>query len=271
MKLFPLYYYTILILCISSVCTVNVGFIQRRLLTKTRRFFASLMPNTCAQVILNEEVRNQYISQSLTGRVSPIGTFTKTESALEYVYGLLCSIPNLPAQTDLIKKVTVLRVDYSKDKYKVSVKVKFELTTPKTFIVFGALAFDRQMKLCGYEGVIQNPGLTVDIPDFQQPLFIENLCQGIQQICRPNTPDEQYTNITDCINFLSTNVPFGTPDRADQGNVICRAIHLRLTPLLPNIHCPNLGKTGGEFCIDKSAQSYFETPNDFTLCAYKYR
>ncbi len=80
---------------------------------------------------------------------------------------------------------------------------------------------------------------------------------------------QQYDSVSACIQFLMTNVSYGTYDRGDQGNVVCRLIHIKFVPLLPSVHCPHVGPTGGGACTDKTAESYYDAP-DFLSCAYKY-
>ncbi|CAF5108951.1 unnamed protein product, partial [Rotaria sp. Silwood1] len=45
------------------------------------------------------------------------------------------------------------------------------------------------------------------------------------------------------------------------GNVICRFIHTYFVPLLPSIHCPHVGSTGGGACTDKTIDFYYNQPN----------
>ncbi|CAF3614879.1 unnamed protein product [Rotaria sp. Silwood1] len=81
-------------------------------------------------------------------------------------------------------------------------------------------------KVCGYDGQIRNVKLTLD----------------------PRTDEERQAKI----NTIITPIPYGSYDRADQENVICRFIHTYFVPLLPSIHCPHVGPTGGEACTDKT-------------------
>ena len=133
------------------------------------------------------------------------------------------------------------------------------------------LAYDKNYKLCGYEAVIQNLGLTLDFPAETQSTYIQKLCQGTQLICPVGSAVEEYTSVDDCVTFLSApNTPFGSYDRGDQDNVVCRLIHLQLAQIAPAIHCPHLGKTGGGACTDKTANTYFGDTNNFVQCAHQY-
>ena len=134
------------------------------------------------------------------------------------------------------------------------------------------LAFNRRFKLCGYESVVQNIGLTFYIPPSQESVTIRYLCQGTQAVCRVSSSLEQYSSLEECVTFLSPpNTPFGDYDRADQNNVICRVVHLLLAQISPTLHCPHLGKTGGGACTNKTADTYFEGTTDFVQCAHRFR
>ena len=58
-----------------------------------------------------------------------------------------------------------------------------------------------------------------------------------------------------------TKVPYGSYDRADQGNVVCRLLHIKFVPFFPSIHCPHVGKTGGNAYYDKTIDFYYNQPD----------
>lgn len=42
-------------------------------------------------------------------------------------------------------------------------------------------------------------------------------------------------------------------------NVVCRQIHLLLTNVRPEVHCPHVGPTGGGKCVDiEYSREYFD-------------
>ena len=242
---------------------------ERRLKQATLRFLSTFGNGTCAQIILNATFRQQYLSNKLIGRVQPVGTFLTPELALEYLYGLLCSIPNLPPRREVAKAANLLQITYDSKLYRVSFKVRVDLVSTKQLNFYGLLAFDEKYKLCGYEAVIQNLGLTLDFPPETHGTYIQGLCQETQLICPVGSTVEQYSSVDECTTFLSApNTPFGSYDRGDQDNVVCRLIHVELPQISPRVHCPHLGKTGGGACTNKTASSYFQGTSNFVQCAY---
>ena len=260
-----------LLLSIFGLCRSDAQYNRTQLKEAVDHFFLSLKGGICASIILNQTVRRSYIADSLIGRVQPVGTFHTTAFALEYLYGLLCNIPNLPPRRNVLNSVTTLSLTYDPNHYRTSFKIRVNLDSAKKLVFFGILAFDDQWKLCGYEAVIQNLGLTFDPLASQHASVIAQLCTAIQSICPVGSPKEQYCSQNQCISFLSEpNTPFGTYDRADQNNVVCRLIHVQLAQIDPVVHCPHLGKTGGGKCTDKPADYYFEETTDFVQCAHRY-
>jgi hypothetical protein len=130
------------------------------------------------------------------------------------------------------------------------------------------MAFDKDYKLCGYDGQIRNLGLTFDqYTEEEHQANIHTLCEGVQLYC--NGTLQQYASVDACIQFLSTNVPYDSYDNADQGTVTCRLIHIIFAPLLPSVHCTHVGPTGGNACYNKTIDFYYKQSN-FLGCAYKY-
>ncbi|CAF1275661.1 unnamed protein product [Rotaria sp. Silwood1] len=87
---------------------------------------SSLLFPVCAQILLDQNnIQSQYISpKGLSGRVIPAGTFPTKILALEYLYGLQCSIPNLPPRPYNIQTVDLVRIAYDNE-YLIMLKTKY--------------------------------------------------------------------------------------------------------------------------------------------------
>ncbi|CAF5094504.1 unnamed protein product [Rotaria sp. Silwood1] len=86
---------------------------------------SSLLFPVCAQILLDQNnIQSQYISpKGLSGRVISAGTFPTKILALEYLYGLQCSIPNLPPRPYNIQTVDLVRIAYDNE-YLIILKMK---------------------------------------------------------------------------------------------------------------------------------------------------
>ena len=244
--------------------------IYRKLYKATNRTLTSILPPVCYQIIFNQtNIKDQYVSpKGLTGRILPVGTFQTEVLALEYLYGILCPIPNLPPRQQTLRSFELKRVTYDKKYLITQSEFIFYLNSGKQLTFFASLAFDKDYKLCGYDGQIRNLGLTLDAHTEQERQGnISLVCRAAEIFCLG--PLKEYRDINDCVQFLTNNVSYGSFDRGDQGNTVCRAIHTNFVPLLPSIHCPHVGPTGGGKCVDKAFDDYYKQP-DFLACAHKY-
>ncbi|CAF5170140.1 unnamed protein product, partial [Rotaria sp. Silwood1] len=105
------------------------------------------------------------------------------------------------------------------------------------------------------ENTIQSIDLVHSHTNEERQAKINTICNVTQRFCTGTL--QQYSTFNDCQQFLRTQIPYGSYDRADQGNVICRFVHTYSVPLLPSIHCPHVGSTGGGACTDKTIDFYY--------------
>ncbi|CAF3923256.1 unnamed protein product [Rotaria sp. Silwood1] len=206
----------------------NKNKIYQRLYNAT---YQSLLPPLCSQVLFNDNnIQSKYISAN----------------AEEYG----------------IQSFDLVRIAYD-EKYLIThIEFIAHLGTNTRMTFFTAIAFDKNYKICGYDGQIRNPGLTLDPrTNEQREAKINTICNVTQRFCTGTL--QQYSSFNDCQQFLRTQIPYGSYDRADQGNVISYFV-----PLLPSIHCPHVGPTGGGACTDKTIDFYYNQTN-FLACAHK--
>ncbi|CAF3367469.1 unnamed protein product [Rotaria sp. Silwood2] len=202
---------------------------------------SSLLFPVCAQILLDQNnIQSKYISlQGLSGRVIPAGIFSTKVLALEYLYELLCPIPNLPPRLSTIQAIDVVRITYDKKYLITQTELVFHISGNKRLTLLASMAL---IKIINYV-VICN--------------VTQTFCSGTLQ---------QYSSVDDCKQYLMTQIPFGLLDRGDQGNVACRIIHAIFVPLLPSVHCPHVDPTGGGACTNKTIDFYYNQPNFLGLC-----
>jgi len=235
---------------------------NQRLKTAMQKLVATQHVNVCSNIILGKTKVNIY-SSNLIGRALPFGSFNSALLAFEYLYGIDCAIAGLPARPWTVNSATMQDLMLDPNKLLASARITLHLTQNERLLFFVYVAFDKNYKICGFDFQIRNAGLTFAVPAAADAQLISQLCTGIQAACTGN--NTQYTSQADCVNFMTNEIPFGTYDAADQSNVICRQVHLYLALLVPEIHCPHCGKTGGTMCTDKTPQSYFSV--DYLACA----
>jgi len=166
------------------------------------------------------------------GRANPLGLFSDYALSLEYFYGLALQNSLAVALEALVVQGNTAYARFT-----------YILRTGPLPII-GFFKFNRQSQVILWDFDIINIGLSLDL---LSPNFLV-ICQTIMQFCVGS--NAQYTSVDECMNFLSNDIPLGSFDRTASNSVRCREIHVMLIVWDPATHCPHVGITGGNACID---------------------
>ncbi|TVY13118.1 hypothetical protein LARI1_G009464, partial [Lachnellula arida] len=199
-----------------------------------------------------------------SGRVDPVGNFTGFDDSTEYFFGL-SPVPSLPSYTAFTSAPIV---SFTSGCASVAASVVYLDTTvvnPNAtnngdFVtVLKEVAFwhfDDDGAVLYYDAWIPNlaewtsvaqGGLDFTNSIIQEVVIAEELCPAIQDRCVGD--NQQYANTLDCIAQLSLK-KFGSFDEVWGDDITCRTIHVILTQIRPEVHCPHVGPTGGGKCVD---------------------
>jgi len=250
--------------CIAfQECATNDEALERTafLLQQVTRVYESLIFPTPTLILEGEVSISDLFSPLARGRVDPLGTFESPGTLLEYFYALAIT------PTTTCTAINIKDLFGVGDEVYIRVDVTFESTAgpvpfPFNLTESGRFTFDDQNRVLSTELIIHNLGKATDPPVAAQPSFIEAVC-GIllvQPACCASAaldPTGYYTSFDDCINFMTTQIPFGTFDQAFSNSVSCREIHALLAIFDPVTHCPHAGKTGGGKCVDVPYADYY--------------
>ncbi|KAJ7257548.1 hypothetical protein B0H12DRAFT_1201953 [Mycena haematopus] len=171
-----------------------------------------------------------------TGRVTPVGEFFGFQDSFEYFFGL-APLPSGVPPNGVFSNATL---------------VEFASGCPEHGIAFWR--FDDEGAVLKYDAWIPD----LDLFDNLRRGFdvytlagmnttIQGICALQAQTCVGN--NTVYDRVADCVQTLAAK-PFGRTDEAWGDNVVCREIHVLLTKIRPEVHCPHVGPTGGGKCID---------------------
>ncbi|EOD45455.1 hypothetical protein UCRNP2_7827 [Neofusicoccum parvum UCRNP2] len=210
-----------------------------------------------------------------TGRISPVGNFSGFEDSIEYFFGLAPTPQTNQVGLGLFEADVV---SFTSGCAEVAASVVYlkggavnnetggliEGSPVTTLKQVAFWKFDEDGLVLQYDAWIPNLQLWTNVAngiDFanrtvQQGTVAQALCPNIQKMCTGK--DQQYQNVEDCTAQLMAK-KFGTFDEAWGDNVVCRQIHVLLTGIRPDIHCPHVGPTGGGKCVDIDyRQEYFD-------------
>ncbi|KAH9826329.1 Secreted protein [Teratosphaeria destructans] len=210
-------------------------------------------------------------NEDATGRISPLGNFSKFTDSIEYFFGLAPTpqtsagvgfyAADIVAYTsgcpDVATSVVYLRSG------QVSENGTLDRTKPTTTLSQVAFwKFDDAGAVLFYQAWIPElqkwvetaTGLNYSNSVLQTAA--ENvLCSQIQDHCTGQ--DQQYNDTTSCANILGSK-PFGSFDEAWGDNVVCRIIHVLLTHVRPD--CVDVNYTVDYF----NDAALFGSSNKFT-------
>ncbi|KAL0571008.1 hypothetical protein V5O48_010955 [Marasmius crinis-equi] len=218
--------------------------------------------------------------QNASGRITPVGNFTGFEDSIEYFFGLAPLPQGNPAGVAFYEAEIA---EFTSGCPNVATSVVY-LRTGKVDPATGQLVpgaktyplkqiafwrFNDQGLVDKYDAWIPNiqpwisasTGVDYGNPLVQAAVPATALCPTIQQNCQGS--NQQFANQLDCIAQL-TFKPFGTFDEVWGDNLVCRIIHLLLTPVRPEVHCPHVGPRGGNGpdnfkCVNVDyVQGYFD-------------
>jgi len=242
----------------------RVDWSRRNLRTIERIYNLTVYPNQLP--ILNEggaAVPPGLFNANATGRVDPVGNFSGFEDSIEYFFALA----PVPTTSSTHAAITSFRItEFSTACAGVAASVVYlfcNVVNPGAPDDGTALAplkqvafwkFDHRGAVLKYDAWIPNlnawveasMGIDISNPEVQAG-SIEGLCALTQLRCTGT--NTQWSSINQCVSTLSQK-PYGNYDEAWGDNIVCRSIHLVLTQLRPEVHCPHVGPTGGGKCVD---------------------
>ncbi|CAK1361839.1 hypothetical protein CB0940_02835 [Cercospora beticola] len=233
---------------------------KRNLQTIREIYNLTVYPNN-AQIVAQgaSAVPPHLFADQATGRVSPVGNFTGFDDSIEYFF----SLAPTPQGSNGVAFYRSEVLEFTSGCPEVAASLVYfraghvdpqtlELDTTKPVSTLSQVAFwrfDDDGKVLKYHAWIPNLEAWTNAAngiDFGNPLVqngtTQQLCAGIQQTCTGE--NQQYTSTEDCIAQLSAK-PFGSFDEAWGDNVVCRVIHVILTKVRPQVHCPHVGPLGG--------------------------
>ncbi|EPS41734.1 hypothetical protein H072_4341 [Dactylellina haptotyla CBS 200.50] len=198
-----------------------------------------------------------------SGRISPVGNFTDFEDSIEYFFAL----PPLPISNKNSAAFTRFELaQFSSECPEIASSTVYlyasvvNETSPdngKLVTILkqtGFWRFNTKGEVINYDlALIEVDHFIEELTstDYTDPAaqaeLIATTCNA--QALRCVGVNSQYDSIDHCIEVLSAK-PFGSYTDIWSDSVVCRSIHIVLTLVRPDAHCPHVGPTGGMKCVD---------------------
>lgn len=195
-------------------------------------------------------------SPNVKARVVPLGVLSR-QILLDYLY-VLATTPTTRSIDYAFREIVA-----TGDSVFVTADVLFEdfSVTPSRLYNISEMArylFDETDRVISLELYLREFGKVSDPPLSDRNRIIEETCTFVPLICPQQLdPTGYYENYSDCLNFMTNEIPFGTFDKAGSDTFLCRMLYSLMALYHPEIHCPSVGKTGGTQCVDVTYESYY--------------
>ncbi|ETN37871.1 uncharacterized protein HMPREF1541_07494 [Cyphellophora europaea CBS 101466] len=250
----------------------------------TRLFFSTMMvPNNLPQL---KTLQSPLFAENITGRVSDSRKFLGRELNTEYVFGAFTgpvmnssrvTLLGMPIQHETMRFAAneadrsafiteIVHFNISMLSTVVPVQVELwmrwndqdELTAyDARFVYFDWLMATATANLQKAYGL----GSAQDTLNQIKNLLVGQVCETTQQHCTGEL--QQYDSLDDCHSFLMQEIRLGQPFEFGVDTVMCRSLHEGMLTLKPEAHCPHVGKTGGNMCVDDLDYLTYVADRDF--------
>jgi len=216
------------------------------------------------------------LAPDVKSRISPAGSFNGFEGVTEYFYGFVAS-PGTFVQSIDIRSIAATgnTVGAKANLFLNNANYLQSGGHPPQFFnlsIFAFFTFDSNDLISSIDVSVPNLGIVLDVPEPQiQQGIIQFTCQVLTMpsalstnprgTCGALNTFPGGTNSTaqffSCLQFMNS-IPYGSRNRMNANNFVCRNLHTLLTPYGPDIHCPHASPSGGDSCIDFTYESFFQ-------------
>lgn len=255
---------------------------------KTFKFFKEFFDSFLfpANQIQAKAVNSSFFTENSRGRISLTRNFEGVELNTEYIFGLFSNITQVDfLMIGLSQNYTVTNFAHSGDVISGTATVDFffdqlNFTLPIQLDIWFRVvprndsfaiseydssfrnfdrAYDLTNEVVGKALVAQYPQANLTGEQLVKKSAIESICKIHQNYC--NGTNQQYESFDECQTFLS-GIRLGKGYEGGRNTIFCRNIHQVMLPFRPDVHCPHIGKTGGDMCLDNDT-TYFDPIEDY--------
>ncbi|KKP06142.1 hypothetical protein THAR02_01745 [Trichoderma harzianum] len=261
---------------LASLATERANFTFDQLFNFTQTFVTALKyPNNIKQA---NEINSTFFAENVFGRVDITGEFQGVELNTEYIFALFnnATKKDIPSYNTLfgpILEADIVHFSASGDIASATTILTYDgFPSVYSAPLVWTLLFNQQGQILEYDVMFplvewslddafnrtaQALNLTsTDAAQVEvQQLIATSICAVHDKFC--TGANQQYATNAECMNTLVNEKPLGRAYQWSHDTVGCRCIHQAMVPLRPEVHCPHIGPTGGNFCVN--GKTYEET------------
>lgn len=235
------------------------------LLTYYHRFWdAFIFPESSAQL---QSVNSSLFAENVVGRVDVTRTYIGRELNTEYIFGSFSDNSFNPnVQTFLGAPLAHQTIHVAAQDGFIS---SAELVLFNTSLISKVIPVEIYLwMLFNGEGEIEQYDITFRWFDWLFQSMVNTVQQDsspnnevtlslqlAREVCRTSADycagsNAQYSSCDQCQEYLTNKVRLGAAHEFGRNTLLCRHLHAKILPLRPEVHCPHIGPTGGDMCVD---------------------
>ncbi|OGM50052.1 hypothetical protein ABOM_001327 [Aspergillus bombycis] len=213
-------------------------------------------------------------TKDVQGRVDITRTFPGRELNNEYIFGLF-SQPESISLTGVAINYTITQFVANQNMASATTVITFNSTSFGVLLpltVDSWMAFNEDGKVTQYDATFRwfdwfvktlfdaaavkfNTTDPVVVKKNLTELLAEAICETSDKYCKDK--NKQYDNHQHCKDVLTKEKRFGDPYELGRDTLLCREVHKHMVQYRPDEHCPHIGPSGGDMCVDD--KSYVQT------------
>ncbi|KAL8936128.1 MAG: hypothetical protein Q9216_005095 [Gyalolechia sp. 2 TL-2023] len=243
-----------------------------------------------ADVKQAKAINSTLLAENVQGRIDITRTFNGRELNTEYLFGLfanlaeagpgaisLLGVPlsyeilHFAANQNIVTTLTRFQFNFTA----LNLMVPVEIDAWNTFNGLGQISqYDATFKHWQWtvDYLLQAAGKKFGTATKQatitllQEAIAKSICQTSMTNCQGTSA--QYQSSEQCFAYLTKEIRFGEAYELGKNTLLCRMVHQNMVPFRPEVHCPHIGPTGGESCIDDKDYEMTVMENYFTNSPY---
>ncbi|KAE8379999.1 hypothetical protein BDV26DRAFT_152215 [Aspergillus bertholletiae] len=213
-------------------------------------------------------------TEDVQGRVDITRTFPGRELNNEYIFGLF-SQPESLSLTGVAINYTITQFVANQNMASATTVITFNSTSFGVLLpltVDSWMAFNEEGKVTQYDATFRwfdwfvqtlfqaaavklNTTDPVVVKSTLTEMLAKAICETSDKYCTGD--NQQYDNKEQCMKVLTKEKRFGEPYELGRDTLLCREVHKHMVQYRPKEHCPHIGPTGGDMCVDD--KSYVQT------------
>ncbi|KAK8174034.1 hypothetical protein IWX90DRAFT_428600 [Phyllosticta citrichinensis] len=237
-----------------------------------------------------QSIKSHLLSPNIQGRVDITRKFSGQELNTEYLFGLFANVKTEAANNSVNLSLFGYPTEYhiqsftaNRDIASASTIVNFTNSLLGSFPIeiLTWIQFDKDGLIAEYDATYRffapllettlravlpriNGTSLKDAVKYFRNTVASAICSTHDRHCTGK--NRQYDSNFACRAFLINDVRFGEAWELGRNTLLCRSLHQNMVAFRPELHCPHIGPSGGDMCVDDLAyaavvaEKVYDTP-----------